>query len=51
MEGRKYIGFEVVKEYYDFISKRLESNSYRIKDEKLPMKMSNHLPYFNVFQN
>ena len=28
---RNYIGFEIVKEYFDFISKRLKSNSYRIK--------------------
>ena len=25
------MGFEIVKEYFDFISKRLKSNSYRIK--------------------
>lgn len=34
MEERRYIGFEIVKEYYDFISERLEKNLYRIKDEK-----------------
>ena len=28
---RNYVGFEIVKEYFDFISKRLKSNSYRIK--------------------
>ena len=28
---RNYMGFEIVKEYFDFISKRLKSNSYRIK--------------------
>ena len=28
---RNYIGFEIVKEYFDFISKRLKSNSYRLK--------------------
>jgi site-specific DNA-methyltransferase (adenine-specific) len=32
MEGRNYIGFEIVKEYYDFICERLERNVYRIKD-------------------
>jgi len=31
MEKRKYLGFEIVKEYYKFISKRLDSNSYHIK--------------------
>ncbi len=33
MEERKYLGFEIVKEYYDFISERLEKNVYRIKDK------------------
>ncbi len=31
MEDRKYIGFEIVKEYYDFICKRLDENLYRIR--------------------
>lgn len=31
MEGRNYIGFEIVKEYYDFICRRLDENLYRIK--------------------
>lgn len=31
MEERKYIGFEIVKEYYDFICKRLDENLYRIR--------------------
>lgn len=30
MEKRKFLGFEVVKEYHDFIYKRLKSNSYRL---------------------
>jgi site-specific DNA-methyltransferase (adenine-specific) len=29
--GRKYVGFEIVKEYYNFAKKRLEKNIYRIK--------------------
>ncbi|MFH1312908.1 MAG: site-specific DNA-methyltransferase, partial [Candidatus Eisenbacteria bacterium] len=33
MLGRKYIGFEVVRDYYDFASKRLDQGLYRIKDE------------------
>jgi site-specific DNA-methyltransferase (adenine-specific) len=33
MEGRQYVGFEIVKEYYDFISERLEKDVYRIKDK------------------
>jgi site-specific DNA-methyltransferase (adenine-specific) len=35
MLGRKYIGFEIVKEYYEFAKKRLEENRYRIKGEKI----------------
>lgn len=31
MEKRKFLGFEIVEEYYNFITKRLESNSYRLK--------------------
>lgn len=35
--NRKYIGFEIVKEYYDFAMKRLENNLYRIKcDDNSP---------------
>jgi site-specific DNA-methyltransferase (adenine-specific) len=33
MEGRQYIGFEIVKEYYDFINERLTKDLYRIKDK------------------
>lgn len=33
MLGRKYIGFEIVKEYYEFAKKRLDKNVYRIKEE------------------
>lgn len=29
--NRRYLGFEIVKEYYDFCKKRLEGNIYRIK--------------------
>ena len=32
MLNRRYIGFEIVKEYYDFAKKRLEEDIYRIKD-------------------
>ena len=30
-QGRKYLGFEIVKEYYNFAKKRLDKNVYRIK--------------------
>ena len=31
MLGRKYVGFEIVEDYYEFAKERLETNSYRIK--------------------
>ncbi|MFH1612815.1 MAG: site-specific DNA-methyltransferase [bacterium] len=31
MRRRQYIGFEIVKDYYEFAKKRLEENIYRIK--------------------
>lgn len=34
MLNRKYIGFEIVKEYYQFAKERLEKNTYRIKARK-----------------
>ena len=33
MEGRRYAGFELAPEYYEFARRRLESGEYRIKDE------------------
>jgi site-specific DNA-methyltransferase (adenine-specific) len=33
--GRRYIGFEVVRDYYEFAKKRLDEDLYRIKDETL----------------
>ena len=33
MLKRKYLGFEIVKEYYNFAKKRLEKNIYRLKKE------------------
>lgn len=32
MMKRQYIGFEIVKKYYEFVQKRLEENMYRIKE-------------------
>ena len=31
MEGRRYVGFEIVSEYYEFALERIQSGSYRIK--------------------
>jgi len=33
MLGRRYLGFEIVKQYYNFASKRLQKNVYRLKKE------------------
>jgi len=33
MLGRQYLGFETVKQYYDFANKRLQKNVYRLKKE------------------
>ena len=32
--GRKFLGFEIVKEYYKFAKKRLDKNVYRLKTKK-----------------
>jgi len=34
LEGRRYVGFEMVPEYFEFAKKRLESGVYRIKAEE-----------------
>lgn len=34
LEGRQYVGFEIVPEYFEFARKRLESQVYRIKAEE-----------------
>lgn len=34
MEGRRYLGFEVVPEYFDFAQKRLSEGQYRIRSDK-----------------
>ncbi len=33
MLNRQYVGFEIVKEYYEFAKERLEKNLYRIKED------------------
>ena len=33
MLGRKYLGFEIVKPYYNFAVKRLQKNIYRLKNK------------------
>jgi site-specific DNA-methyltransferase (adenine-specific) len=34
MMKRNFIGFEIVKEYYEFAEKRLKGELYRIKEEE-----------------
>jgi len=38
--NRQYIGFEIVKEYYEFAKQRLETNQYRIKQKGYPNETS-----------
>ena len=46
--NRQYIGFEIVKEYYDFAKTRLEKNLYRFKiEEKRITKQQPMLDLFN----
>ena len=39
---RQYIGFEIVKEYYEFAKKRLENNIYKIKEGDMYEKEKTH---------
>lgn len=45
MLNRKYIGFEIVKDYYEFIRERLENNIYRIKGKET--KDNTNITLFN----
>jgi len=47
MLKRQYIGFEIVKEYYEFAKERLDKNIYRIKNE-LEKDMPHSLELFNT---
>jgi len=38
LEGRRYVGFEIVPEYFEFAQKRLMSGNYRIRAEERPKK-------------
>ena len=46
MHKRKYLGFEIVKEYFDFAKKRLDENLYRITDSK---DIEEEKPLLNLF--
>ena len=47
MLNRQYIGFEIVKEYYEFAKERLEKNLYRIKNGVEHNKSQTLLDLFN----
>lgn len=36
LNGRRYLGFEIVPEYFDFASERLEKGVYRLRHEEPP---------------
>lgn len=48
MLNRKYIGFEIVKEYYEFAKERLEKDLYRIKEED---KLDTVQPLLSLFDS
>ena len=48
MLGRKYIGFEIVKDYYKFAKERLDKDLYRIK-EKSDSKIKENLILTGLF--
>jgi site-specific DNA-methyltransferase (adenine-specific) len=48
MMKRQYIGFEIVKEYYEFAKERLEKDIYRIKEEEKNIENQKTLTLFNI---
>lgn len=48
MLNRQYIGFEIVKEYYEFAKERLDKNAYRIKEKSKEIKNQTLLTLFDV---
>ncbi len=47
MLSRKYIGFEIVEEYFRFAKKRLDSGKYRLQKNKDKDKSSKHISLFS----
>jgi len=45
--GRHYLGFEIVKEYYEFAKRRLETGRYRIPADSDSSKEARALDLFN----
>lgn len=48
MFKRQYIGFEIVKEYYEFSKERLDKDIYRIKEETRDKKNQTSLSLFDT---
>lgn len=47
MMKRRYIGFEIVKKYYEFAKERLEKGVYRIKDSEEPAGVAEVMSLFD----
>lgn len=47
MMNRPYIGFEIVKEYYEFGKERLEKSVYRIKGSEGPSEVAEVMSLFD----
>jgi site-specific DNA-methyltransferase (adenine-specific) len=47
MMRRRYIGFEIVKKYYEFAKERLERSIYRIKDSYGPAEAAETIDLFD----
>lgn len=46
MMGRKYIGYEVVKEYFEFAQSRLQEKQYRVRANDVSTATNETLPIF-----
>ncbi len=46
LHGRRYLGFEIVREYYEFARERLAKNAYRIEATDKCADGKEHLPLF-----
>jgi len=51
MLNRRYIGFEIVEEYFRFSKKRLEKDIYRIKEEMKDIKNQEIADLFNMVKS
>lgn len=51
LEGRNFVGFEIVSEYFDFIMRRLESGSYRLRAPEAPLFYDSQLTMVNLLND